>query len=579
MTNSQIIKILNEIAAYLEMKEVPFKPRAYEKAARAIEGLSEELSELYRRQGLKALEGIPGIGKHIALKIRELLETGQLKYYEDLKKEIPVAVGELTAIEGLGPKLAKKLYNNLGIRDIKDLERALRLHKISELAGFGEKSERKILKGLEFLKQHSGRFLLGDVMNIAQRIKQELGKVKGVERVEIGGSFRRKKETVGDLDFLAVSSRPEEIMERFVSLKFVNYIYAKGRTKTLVRLSLGIDADLRVVPAASYGAALQYFTGNKDHNIALRKIAEQKGLKLNEYGLFRGRRRIAGETEESIYSALGFKQVPPPEIRMNKGEIPAGIEGKIPQLVPYGSLKGDLQIQTKWSDGANSIEEMALEAMRLGLSYILVTDHSKSLKVAHGLDGRRLILQAREIDKLNKKFASRGFKILKGIEVDILKDGSLDLSHNVLGRLDVVLGAVHSHLNLAMPEQTRRIIKAMQNPYLDIIAHPTGRVLQRRPALNIDIEEIIQTACRTGTVLEIDAYPDRLDIGEPIIRKCVEKGVKMTVDSDAHHIAHMRFLDLGIAQARRGWATKTDILNTLPVDKFLKALPKRRKRL
>jgi DNA polymerase (family 10) len=569
MRNTELAQIFREIALYLEMKEEPFKPRAYEKVAYSLEALEEPVGEIYRRGGVKALRAIPGVGQAIAEKIEEVIRTGGLRYYEELKKEVPVDVRGLTAIEGIGPKSVKLLYEKLAIKTAADLEKAARAGKIRGLPHFGEKMEQKILKGIEFLKQGSGRFPLGSALPLIGEIEQRLRELPEVEEVVVAGSTRRWKETIGDADILAISRKPEKVMEFFVSMSEVMHVQGQGKTKSTVKLKNGMDVDLRVVPRESFGAALNYFTGSKDHNVALRKIAQEKGLKLNEYGLFRGNKRIAGKTEEEIYKALGLAFIPP-ELRENQGEIEAAQKGELPNLVGYRDLRGDLQTQTTWTDGANSIEEMAGEAKRLGLEYIAITDHTKGLAMTGGSDEKKLLKQMAEIDKINRSL--KGITILKGAEVNINKDGTLDIKDEVLAQLDVVGIAVHSHFNLPRREMTERIVKAMCNPHADILFHPTGRVIQKREPYDVDMDALIKTAKETGTVLEIDAYPDRLDLKDGHIRKAVEAGVKLAIDSDAHSVNHMRFLEFGVAQARRGWAEKDDVINTRPLKEFLKCL-------
>ncbi len=569
MRNTELAQIFREVALYLEMKEEPFKPRAYEKVAYSLEALEEPVGEIYRRGGVKALRAIPGVGQAIAEKIEEVIRTGRLRYYEELKKEVPVDVRGLTAIEGIGPKSVKLLYEKLAIKTAADLEKAARAGKIRGLPHFGEKMEQKILKGIEFLKQGSGRFPLGSALPLIGEIEQRLRELPEVEEVVVAGSTRRWKETIGDADILAISRKPEKVMEFFVSMSEVMHVQGQGKTKSTVKLKNGMDVDLRVVPRESFGAALNYFTGSKDHNVALRKIAQEKGLKLNEYGLFRGNKRIAGKTEEEIYKALGLAFIPP-ELRENQGEIEAAQKGELPNLVGYRDLRGDLQTQTTWTDGANSIEEMAGEAKRLGLEYIAITDHTKGLAMTGGSDEKKLLKQMAEIDKINRSL--KGITILKGAEVNINKDGTLDIKDEVLARLDVVGIAVHSHFNLPKREMTERIVRAMRNPHADILFHPTGRVIQKREPYDVDMDALIKTAKETGTVLEIDAYPDRLDLKDGHIRKAVEAGVKLVIDSDAHSVNHMRFLEFGVAQARRGWAEKKDVINTRPLKEFLKCL-------
>lgn len=573
ISNSEIATILKQISEYLAMEDVAFKPQAYEKAALIIESLEKPVAELYYQNGLAALETLPGIGHSIAEKIEELIKTGRSRYYESLKKKIPVDLATLSRIEGLGPKSIKKLYQQLKIKNLADLEKAAKEGRISHLPGFGPKSEENILKGIEFLKQSSQRFELGFIMDIIEDIQNRLRQLKETEKIAIAGSVRRQKETVGDVDILIVSNQPKKIMDFFVNMPEVAHVFAYGLTKSAVRLKNGLEIDLRVVKTESFGAALNYFTGSKEHNIALREIAIKKGYKLNEYGLFKGNKQIAGRTEEEIYKALGMAYIEP-EMRENRGEIQLAQKNQLPKLIGYDELLGDLQIQSNWTDGSNSIEELALAAIKRGLRYIAITDHTKHLAMTGGLDEKRLLQQWREIDKLNSRFRIKNskFKILKSTECDILKDGSLDLPDAVLKQADLVGASIHSYFNLSEKEQTARLIKAMKNPYVDIIFHPTGRLINRRPPYQLDIDKIIETARQTRTALEINAYPNRLDLKDEYVRKCVDAGVKLAINSDAHAIEHLDFIKYGIAQARRGWAQKKDIINAWPLEKMLKLI-------
>ena len=573
MKNHEVAKILAEIGEYLDMQNVPFKPRAYEKVAGVVDGLEEDIAVTYERGGIKALGEIPGVGVSIAEKIEEYLETGRIKYYEELKKKTPVDLSTLTQVEGLGPKKIKKLYEELRIKNLDDLEKAAKAGKIRKLESFGVTSEENILKGIEFLRKSGGRFILGFAMPTVKEIEDRLGRLKEVKRVVVAGSVRRMKETIGDVDVLVVSSKPAPVMDYFTSMPEVINVYAKGDTKSAIKIKNGLDVDLRVVPVESFGAALNYFTGSKDHNVALRRIAMDKGYKLNEYGLFRGKKQVAGKSEEEVYETLGLDYVEP-ELREMTGEIIAAGKHKLPKLIGYNDLKGDLQTQSSWTDGANSIEELAQAALKAGLEYIAITDHTKRLAMTGGLDEKGLLKQMAEIDKINKKLKSRKVKItlLKGTECDILKDGSLDIDDKTLSQLDVVGVSVHSYFNLPKEEQTKRIVRAMKNPHVDILFHPTGRVLNKRPAYEVDMDEIIETAVSTGTVLEVDALPDRLDLKDEYVRRCVEKGVKIAIDSDAHSVTHFAYLEYGISQARRGWATREDVINAWPLEKMLKML-------
>lgn len=570
MVNAEISKILSEMAILLDMEEVAFKPRAFEKASLSVGLLEEDVAGMYKKGGLKALMNIPDVGRGIAERIEEYVKTHHVKDYEALKKKVPVDLEGLKQIEGLGPKKIKLLWKKLKIRTIKDLEKAARSGKIRTIPTLGAKTEENILKGIEFVKQGGGRFLLGDIYSTVQELQGRLSRLKGVEEAIVAGSIRRMRETIGDADFLVVSRRTKPIMDYFVSMPDVTHVYARGVTKSMVRLANGLECDLRVVPREAFGAALNYFTGSKSHNVALREIAIKKGLKLNEYGLFRGKRQIAGRTEEDLYKALGMSYIQP-ELRENSGEIEAAIHGKLPKhLIGYDDLRGDLQVQTNWTDGANSIEEMALEAKRRGLSYIAITDHTRSLAMTGGADEKKLEKQMFAIDRLNRKL--NGITLLKGAEVNILADGSLDIKDVTLSKLDSVGAAVHSHFRMTKREMTRRILRAMENPHVDILFHPTGRILNRRAAYEVDMDAIIQAAKKTGTILEIDASPERLDMRDEYIRRCVASGVLMVIDSDAHSTSGYAALKFGIAQARRGWAETRNILNTKPLKEFLAAL-------
>ncbi|MFY9492984.1 MAG: DNA polymerase/3'-5' exonuclease PolX [Minisyncoccia bacterium] len=570
MINQEISKIFGEIAVMLEMQGVAFKPRAFLRAAAAISDLTQDLEKIYKTGGTKALEEVPGVGKSMAAMIEEYIKNRRIKEYQDLKKKIPVDIEGLTKVEGIGPKGVYKLYQELGIRTLVQLEKAAKAGKIRNLEGFGQKSEEKILKGLEFVKKHSGRYVLGYILPEVRAIVGRLDKNPHTQKVVACGSVRRMQETVGDVDILITSQKPEAVMDVFVSLPEVGRIVAQGRTKSVVKLANGLEIDLRVVAPESFGAAVQYFTGDKNHNVELRKIAIRHGYKLNEYGLYKGDKIVAGATEEEIYKKLGLDFIPP-ELRTASGEIGAAQEHRLPKLVDYSDLKGDLQIQTDWTDGENSIEEMAEAARRMGLEYICITDHTRSLAMTGGADEKKLLRQMAEIDKINSKIKSQisKFRILKGAEVNILKDGSLDIRDDVLAKLDVVGAAVHSLFNLPRTDQTKRIVTAMENPNVDILFHPTGRIINKRPAFEVDIDEIIKTAQRTGTVLEIDAFADRLDLKDEYVRKAVGAGVKLAIDSDAHSTEHYKYLELGIAQARRGWCEKSDIINAWPLEKML----------
>lgn len=572
MTNKEIARVLYEMAAYLDMQGIDFKPRAYEKAASQIADLETEASEIYKRDGLKGLTKISYIGKSMAEHIEDLIKTGTYAEYQRMKRDVPVDVSELMQIEGLGPKKIFELWKKLKIRNLADLEQAATSGKIRTLSNFGEKSEQKILKGLSFLHKSAGRQLLGYVLPEAKNLEQAIRTLPEVKGAFLTGSIRRRKETIGDIDLVIVSQKPEKVMKSFTNIPMVAHVIGTGPSKTSIKLTNGMNIDLRVVPEESLGAALVYFTGSKDHCIALREIAIKKELKLNEYGLYKGNRSIAGKTEQEIYHALGLEFIEP-EMRENCGEIQLAKEKRLPKLIEYGDLKGDLQVQTNWTDGEHSMEEMALAAEKQGLEYIVITDHTQSLAMM-GSDQIKLMKQMKEIDLLNDKLRKNAHKIqvLKGAEVNIMKDGTLDMPDEILAQLDVVGAAVHSFMHLTRDEQTKRVLKAMENPNVDILFHPTSRKILARDPIDVDMEAVIDCAKRTDTVLEIDAHPDRLDLRDEWIRRSLEAGVKLSIDSDAHSVSHFRHLEFGIAQARRGWATKKDIVNTKPVKEFLSLL-------
>lgn len=553
-----------------EDPNVQFRARAYYRAADTIANLPENVTDTYSKQGVKGLLEIPSVGKAIALKIEEYLKTHKVHHLEELKAKVPVSIDEMHGIEGTGPKTIKMFYDKLQIKNLADLEKAATEGKLKTLPGFTEKKEHDIIKQIEFFKRGRGRFIIGEIYPLVKQIETRLQSISGVINAVATGSIRRMKETIGDIDYLVVCNDPEQVIDFFVKMPEVQEILGKGQAKAFVKLASGIDADLLVVPEESWGSALQYFTGSKEHSVQLRKMAISKGLRLNEWGVFKGDKSIAGATEEEVYKTLGIQWMPP-EMRENTGEIELGKEGKIPKLVDYGSLKGDLQVHSENSDGTATIEEMARGAKAFGLDYIAITDHTKSLTIAGGLEEQELLEQADRITQLNDSLGKE-FRILSSAEVNILKDGSLDISNTVLDKLDIVGAAIHSHFNLPIETQTERLIKAANNPSVDILFHPTGRIINRRAGYPVDIDRVIDVAKDTETVLEIDAHYDRLDLKDEHVRRAIKEGVKLVVDSDAHHPIHYSFLTFGVAQARRGWAMQSDILNTLPADKLLNAL-------
>lgn len=554
MKNQEIAKILYDMADRFSMDGVAFKPYAYRKAADVLVSEKEDIESVYQRGGLKELESMPGIGKHIALKIEEYIKTGKIKQYELLKRQIPADIEELTKVEGVGPMTARTLYEKLNVKNIKDLKRAAEEHKIAPLFGFGDKKEQAILEGIGFLSKNEGRVSIVVAITETKRIIDYLKAMPEVDNISIAGSLRRMKETVGDIDILVSSKNSSKVMDYFIKMPGVQKVWGKGKTKTSVRMDRGYNVDLRVVPKSSFGSALQYFTGSKEHNIALRRVAITKGLKLNEYGVFKGSKKIAGETEQAVYSALGVDWIPP-ELREGLGEL----NSKLPNLINYNDIKGDLHCHTNWSGGFNSIEEMARKAMSLNYSYIGITDHTKYLRIENGLDEKRLKEQRKEIDLVNKKIK---INILQGCEANILADGSIDIKDSALKELDFVIAGIHSHFKLSRDQMTKRMIKAMSNPYVDIISHPTGRIIGKRAEYEIDLDKILAVAKETDTILEINANPSRLDLNDINIRKAVKAGVKMIINTDAHEERHMDLMNLGVAQARRGWASKADIVNT-----------------
>ncbi len=568
--NNDLAKILYSIAEYLEMDKIPFKPQAYEKAAIAIEALDKNIETVYEAGGLKALEEIPGVGKSIAEKIEEYLKTGHVEYYEKFRKKMPIDLEEIIKVEGVGVRKAKILYEKLGIKNLAELEKAAKEGKIRNILSFGEKSEKNILEGIAFVKRSAGRFLLGEILPQMKEIYQKLKSLKEVEKIDAVGSIRRIKETIGDMDFLVISKNPEPIMDFFVSLPGVVKIWSKGKTKSSVRMQSGYDMDIRVVPKRSYGAAMQYFTGSKEHNIILRRIAIEKKMKLNEYGLFRGAKMIHGDSEEDIYKALGLQWIPP-EMREDQGEIEAAQKKHLPKLINYNDIRGDLHCHSSWARAANSIPEIADAAQQMGYEYIGISDHTKFLRIEAGLNETQLLQQRKEIEKLNNTFHAKNsaFRILQGCETNILADGSLDIKDEILSELDYVIAGVHSQLKMPREQMTARIIRAMENPNVDIISHPTGRLLQKRDEYQIDFDKILKAAKSNGIILEINSYPDRLDLKDTNIRKAKNAGVKMIINTDSHSINTLPFIEYGISQARRGWAEKKDIINTLILEKLM----------
>jgi len=562
MNNADIARIFDEIADLLELKgESPFKIRAYRRAARVIEGLSKSLEE-YRKEG--SLEDIPGVGKAIAEKIIEILDTGELQYLNRLRSEVPPTLREVMAIPDVGPKRALRLYRALGIKTVADLKRAAEHGQIRRLRGFGRLMEERILRGIEAFEKRTGRMLLGYAYPIARGMRDYLATEGGLERVGVAGSLRRMKETIGDLDILAATDDPWKLVNIFISHPDVEEVLVKGPTKTSVRLRNGVQVDLRIVEPKCYGAALQYFTGSKEHNVALRTLAIARGYKINEYGVFDKEtgKRLGGEREEEIYKMLGLEFIPP-ELRENRGEIEAAAEGRLPSLLEYDQIRGDMHVHTIYSDGTASIRQIAERCAAMGYEYVGITDHSRSLRVAGGLDVEKLRESLDESRRITSQMD--GFMVFQGVECEILEDGTLDYPDSVLKDLDFVVGAVHSKFNMRVDEMTRRIVSAMSNDYLTILAHPTGRIIERREAYGVDIDEIIDTAREKGVMLEINAFPDRLDLNDINCRKAKDAGVMMCIGTDAHSVGQLDYMKYGVAVARRGWLEPVDVVNTLPL--------------
>jgi len=566
--NAEVATAFEEMADLLEIEGAnPFRVRAYRFAARTLRDLPVEVGEMVAKG--EDLTSLPGIGDDLAGKIKEILATGTAAAIEAQRKRVPATLTGLLRIPGLGPKRVKRLAHELKIRSLSELQTAAQAGRVRTLAGFGEKTEQHILDALATRLAEAPRVQRAVAIPSAEALVAYLEQSSGVSRVIAAGSYRRGLETIGDLDILLTAPAGRAVMDRFVAYQEVRDVLARGETKSSVRLQSGLQVDLRVVPQDSYGAALLYFTGSKAHNVVLRQLAQQRGLKLNEYGVFRGDKPIAGETEESVYASLGLPWIPP-ELREGRGEIDAAKAGRLPHLVDLQDLKGDLHAHTRATDGRNSLQEMAEAARLRGLRYFAITDHSRRLTMAKGLDSARLLQQTEAIDRLNATLS--GITILKGIEVDILEDGNLDLPDEVLGRLDLVVGAVHSRFNLSNRRQTERIMKAMDHPHFSILAHPSGRLIGRREPYEVDMLRIIRKARERRCFLEINAHPERLDLTDIHCRMAKEEGVLLAVNTDAHSMLDLENARFGVGQARRGWLEKTDVLNTRPYAELRKLL-------
>jgi DNA polymerase (family 10) len=567
MKNQKVAQIFGAMADILAIQDAGYhRIMAYRRAAENVAALGRPIEEVWQAG---ELEAIPGIGKTLAAKIDELMRTGHLEAYEKLQAQVPAGVVEMLQVPDVGPKKAALFWKELGITSVEALEKAAREQRLRELSGMGEKSEQKVLAGIGVLKRRTGRTLLGVAWPLAYAMLAELQEVNGVVQVAPAGSLRRMRETVGDLDLLVASEDPEPVMARFRELPQVAEVLLSGLTKTSIRTSEGFQVDLRVLEPARWGTALQYFTGSQAHNIRLRGLALERGLSLSEYALKQeDGSEILCATEEEVYGALGLPLVPP-ELREDRGEIEVALEDRLPRLVEMADLKGDLQFHTTWSDGHQSLLEMAQTARARGLEYVLVTDHSHSLGIAHGLTADDLRRQRAEIEEANRNLGG-GFRLLAGVEVEVRADGSLDYPDEVLAELDLVVAAVHSGLRQGREQVTARMLAAIRTPHVDVIAHPTGRLIGEREGADLDMDAVFRAAAETGTALEINAYPDRLDLRDAHVRRAVELGVKLAISSDAHDVSHFAVLPFGVATARRGWATAEDVINTWDVEKLLK---------
>jgi DNA polymerase (family 10) len=562
--NRAIAERFTQIADMLEIKgELIFRINAYRRAARAVEGLTEDIAEI---AGRGELGQIPGIGKATAEKVVEFLATGTMKAYEELAATLPPGLVTLMAVSDVGPKTALLLYEKLGITTLDALEAAAKAGKIRELPRLGAKTEENILRGIARVRRSAQRRPLGVVLPEADELIARLRTIPGVQEIEIAGSLRRRRDTIGDIDILATSKAPAKVMDAFVGAPQATQVLSQGPTRSSVILSIGLQADLRVVEPAAYGAALQYFTGSKEHNVAVRERAVRKGLKLNEYGVFRVKdnRRVAGRDEAGVYKAVGLPWIPP-ELREDQGEIDAAVQHRLPRLIEPADIRGDLHMHTTWSDGADTAEVMAAAAKGLGHEYICITDHSQSLKFVGGVTVQDLREHVTHVRELSER---AGIAVLIGTECDIAANGSLDYPDEVLAELDLVIAAVHTRFKMTREEMTRRIVKALESEQVDILGHPTGRLLGARDPYEVDVEAVVDAASRTGTALEINAAPERLDLKDTHARLAKERGVRLEIGTDAHSTAQLQHMPLGVSVARRGWLESKDVINTLPLGKL-----------
>lgn len=569
--NSEIAGLFDKLADLLDIEGAnPFRVRAYREAARTINGYPRSMSDMLAAG--EDLTKLPGIGKDLSAKIRTIVETGELPALRKVESRTPAALSDILRIPGLGPERVKALYRNLGIESIDDLKRATRSGEIQKLKGFGKKTELMIRERLEQFSTEAKRTRLNVAEDIATALVAYLKNCEGVKEVVIAGSYRRCKETVGDLDVLVTANKNSAVMDRFAQYDEIAGVLSKGKTRSTVKFRSGIQVDLRVVPQASYGAALHYFTGSKAHNIAVRKLGLKNGYKINEYGVFKGNKRIAGKTEAEVYKKVGLPYIAP-ELRENRGEIEAGRHKRLPDLITIDDLRGDLHCHTDASDGQNSLEQMVHAAMQRGYGYVSINDHSRHVTVAHGLDKKRVIAQIEAIDKLNAQLDD--IVVLKSVEVDILEDGSLDLPDSVLKQLDFTVCAVHYAFNLPREKQTGRILRAMDNKYFNILAHPSGRLIGQRDPYEVDLETVMQGALERGCFLEVNAQPDRLDLTDEACKMAKDMGLRVALATDAHSVNDLDLMRFGINQARRGWLERGDVINCLPLRELKRSFNRR----
>ncbi len=565
MKNKELADLFAKMADILEFKnENPFKISAYRKASRVLGDLTQDIQEISESGGLKK---VPGIGEGMAQKIEEYLKTGKISKYDEVKKGVSDELIAMMEIPGMGPKTLAMIHQEKKINNLSDLEKAIENGSLIGLPGMGEKKAENIKRGIELLRASKGRMNLGIAFPLARRIVETLREKTGSRKIEWAGSLRRMRENIGDIDILATGPNHQKMIRAFTHLPEVKEVLASGETKASVIVEGGVQIDIRVVEEDSYGAALQYFTGSKGHNIHLRGIAKAKGIKINEYGVFKGEKKIGGKEEQDVYKALGMDWIEP-ELREDRGEIEAAQKKRLPKLVEEPEIRGDLHVHSKSSDGTASIEEIAKAAQKRGYQYVAICDHSKSLKIARGLDESRLLKQMEEIDRINEKL--KGFQILKGTEVDILTDGKLDLPDKVLEKLDFVVAAIHSGFKQEKEKMTKRIVRALENPFVHCLAHPSGRLLGARAPYDVEIDEVMEAAKRNGKALEINATLERLDLDDIHSRKAKEMGIKLAIGTDAHHLDQFWMISLGVGVARRGWLETPDLLNTLPLKGILK---------